>query len=202
MDGAVGGLLEIDMERRHDRSDEEISEARAHAIQGLYDKLVEEQRLEGLVFKDLSAPYYLGEESKSTRYWHKFKPDYFNGSVASDLDVILIGGYFATGLRQSGKPSGLLCACVDSEDPERFFPLCKVSMGSIDRERASELLKATGFKTNEDSDDNGNDKWFRGDRDGKVVPEFVSRRSYQSGNDNSGWRVQKKDCKLTSWTAT
>lgn len=193
--GEITGLSEIDMTRRHGRLDEDISEARAHAVQELYDIMVEQQRLEGLVFKDLSAPYFLGEESKSTRYWHKFKPDYFDGSFASDLDVIIVGGYFATGLRQSGQPSALLCACVDSEDHELFFPLCKVNLGSIDRDKASELLKVTGFKKNDDDNDN-DDKWFRSKRDDKVVPEFVSRRSFQSGNENNGWKVQKKDCKL------
>lgn len=195
---SILGLSEIDQERRHGRSDEQISEARAQAVQSLYDIMVDEQRLEGLIFKDLSAPYYLGEESKSMRYWHKFKPDYFNGSMASDLDVVVIGGYYATGRKQSGKPSGLLCACVDSEDSERFFPVCKVSLLSIDRAQSNELLAATGYPT--DNDD-GNDeteninRWEKADRLSKSTPDFVSMRSYQTGNDNNGWRVQKKDCK-------
>lgn len=203
--GAIRGLPEIDMERRHGRSDDQISEARACAIQRLYDIMVEEQRLEGLVFKDLSAPYNLGEESKSMRYWHKFKPDYFNGSAASDLDVIIFGGYYATGRKQSGKPAGLLCACVDSEDPERFFPICKVSLGSIDRVQSNELLRATGYPADDDDEDDGTgnaNKWEKGDWSSKYIPEFVSRRSYQSGDDNNGWRVQKKDCKLTISTTT
>lgn len=204
LSGTIRGIPEIDVERRHDISDEEISQARAYAIQGLYDTMVEEQRLEGLVFKDLSAPYFLGEESKSTRYWHKFKPDYFNGSVASDLDVIIIAGYYATGLRQSGKPSAVLCACVDSEDPERFLPLCKVSLGSIDRMQSNELLRATGYPGGVDDDEDGSgisNKWENSDWAAKYFPEFVSSRSFQSGNDGKGWRVQKKDCKSTSSTA-
>ncbi len=56
-----------------------------------YKEIVEDQRLEGLLFKDLSAPYVLGDKSKELRYWHKFKPDYFEGSSASDLDLV-VGG--------------------------------------------------------------------------------------------------------------
>jgi ATP dependent DNA ligase domain len=198
LSGVINGIAQIDTERRHDRSDEQISEARAHAIQSLYENMVEEQRLEGLVFKDLSSPYYLGEESKSTRYWHKFKPDYFNGSAASDLDLVVVGAYYASGLRNSGKPSTLLCACVDSEDSERFFPICKVSLGSVDASQSNELLKTTGYLAN-DSDDEEDfrreNAWERSNWAAKSFPEFLSLRSFQSNNENKGWRVQKKDCK-------
>jgi hypothetical protein len=195
--GSVDALVEIDIKRRQDRSDEQISEARAYAIQRLYDRMVEEQRLEGLIFKDLSAPYYLGEESKSMRYWHKFKPDYFNGSVASDLDLVIIGGYYATGRKQSGKPSAILCACVDSDDPERFFPVCKVSLLSIDRNQSNDLLSVTGYPMDDDDEDGGNgitNKWQKSDWSSKMIPDFVSQRSHQS-EGNVGWRIQKKDCK-------
>lgn len=203
LNGTIANLAEVDEKRRNNRSDEQISQARAHAIQKLYDTVVEKQRQEGLLFKDLNAPYYLGENSKAMRYWHKFKPDYFKGSVASDLDVIIIGAYFATGLRMSGEPSALLCACVDSEDPTggSFYPLCKVNLGSIDRRTSNELLVQTGFKKDGggeggDDDDDFASKWFRGDRDSKSMPDFISNKSSPQDTENRGWRVQKKDCKL------
>jgi len=190
---AVPELSRIDVERRRGLSDEQISQARACAVQELYDCKVEQQRLEGLVFKDLSAPYYLGEESRSLKYWHKFKPDYFNGSVASDLDVVIIGSYFATGLRNQGRPSSFLCACVDSDDRHRFLPLCKVNMGSMDYDTSGKLLKATGFSGSDDEGGNqGRDKWFRSDE----VPDFVSQKSFQAENEGKGWRFVKKDCKF------
>jgi hypothetical protein len=95
------------------------------------------------VWKAWFYPYVLDLESKGLRYWHKFKPDYFNGSVASHFDAIAVGAYFAvsrererelycaaewcciafvrvglnfflqTGMRHSGKPSSLLVACLD-----------------------------------------------------------------------------------------
>lgn len=103
--GVVPGLQRIDVERRRGLSDQQISQCRANAVDKRYKEIVEAQRLEGLLFKDLATPYVLGDISKSLRYWHKFKPDYFNGSSASDLDLVIIGAYFATGL-VSPKASG------------------------------------------------------------------------------------------------
>lgn len=109
--GALTDLESIDIQRRGTRSDEAISHARARMIQEIYQQTVEDQRMEGLVFKDLSAPYVLGEGSRHFRYWLKFKPDYMNGSAASDLDVVLIGAYF-------GK-STTLCG-VSASNPNLF----------------------------------------------------------------------------------
>jgi ATP dependent DNA ligase domain len=199
LSGMIDDIRSVDTLRRYDRSDDQISEARALAIQHLYDITVEQQRLEGLVFKDLSTPYYLGEESKTTRYWHKFKPDYFNGSAASDLDLIVIGSYYASGLRNSGKPSSLLCACVDSEDPELFLPAVKVNLNSVDATESSELLKRTGYRKNDDSDDEDGTRvdnmWQKSDWAAKYYPEFISRKSFQPNNENNGWRAKKNDCK-------
>jgi ATP-dependent DNA ligase len=203
LSGMMDDIATVDALRRDDRSDEQISVARAHAIQRLYDVNVEELRLEGLLFKDLSTPYYLGEESKTTRYWHKFKPDYFNGSAASDLDLIVIGAYYATGLKNSGKPSTILCACVDSDDSEVFLPVVKVSLGSMDHVQASEFLKRTGYRHNDDNniiddDEDGSsgidNRWQKTEWATKYYPEFISRKSYQPNNENNGWRAQKKEC--------
>lgn len=70
--GVFKNIAQVDIERRRGRSDEQISEARATAIHELF-KEIENLRMEGLIFKDLAAPYYLGEESRSLRYWLKFK---------------------------------------------------------------------------------------------------------------------------------
>lgn len=201
LSGSVPNLKEIDMDRRKGLSDEQISQARAYALQKIYDIIVENQRMEGLVFKDLSAPYYLGEESKATRYWHKFKPDYFNGSVASDIDVIVIGAYFATGLRFSGKPSSFLCACIDAEDDEKYLTLCKVNMGSTDNATANRFLEMTGFSASDESisDSNGapaaRNCWFREVDHGKSLPDFLSKRSYQGKSLDGTWRFDKGTCK-------
>ena len=199
LSGTIANQAEIDTKCRNNLLDEQVSQARAHAIQSIYNRVVEQQRQEGLIFKDLNAPYCLGEKSKTMRYAWKFKPDFFNGSSASDLDVIIIGAYYATGLRRSGEPSALLCACVDSEDHASFFPVCKVNLGSIDRKTANDLLRHTGFRKSGDGNDEDDDvdfanKWFQGDKDTKTIPEFVSKKSSPRDAEGNGWRVTKKDC--------
>jgi ATP dependent DNA ligase domain len=93
--GHVPNIAYIDEKQRERLSDEEISQARANAIDRHYKEIVELRRLEGLVFKDLNTPYVLDMESRALRYWFKFKPDYFCGSIASDIDVVVVGAYFA-----------------------------------------------------------------------------------------------------------
>lgn len=184
-------ISNLELERHHRLSDINVSEIRASSINEIYDVMVEDQRMEGLVFKDLACPYYLGEESKGLAYWHKFKPDYHGGSTASDLDLVIIGAYFASGLRFGGQPSSFLCACVDSEDSEVFFPLCKVNAGSMRREVLDDLFVSTGFVKNVETGkyDSGQ-KWFK--RNDRCVPDFVSTRTYQPGVE-SGWKVRKMD---------
>jgi hypothetical protein len=184
----VPGLQRIDIERRRGLSDQQISQCRANAVDKKYKEIVETQRLEGLVFKDLSAPYVLGDKSKELRYWHKFKPDYFEGSSASDLDLVVVGAYFATGLRLAGCISSFLVACVDSDDTSRFVPCCKVSASSIPRELHGKIMNKTGFTSQEGAElELG--RWFRDE----TVPDFVSSKSAQGGNEDGGWRVAKKD---------
>jgi hypothetical protein len=183
----VPGLQRIDIERRRGLSDQQISQCRANAVDKKYKEIVETQRLEGLLFKDLSAPYVLGDKSKALRYWHKFKPDYFEGSSASDLDLVVVGAYFATGLRLAGGISAFLIACVDSDDTSRFVPCCKVSASSIPRELHAKIMNKTGFTSHGEELELG--KWFRDE----TVPDFVSSKSAQGGNEDGGWRVAKKD---------
>jgi ATP-dependent DNA ligase len=114
LNGTIPHLEEIDLKRRAGRTDEKISHARARTVESIYNSSVEVQRMEGLIFKDLTSPYVLGENSRELRYWHKFKPDYFGGGAASDLDLVIIGGYWASGLKLAGKPSAFLCSCVDA----------------------------------------------------------------------------------------
>jgi hypothetical protein len=185
-------IQELDSERRQGLSDDQISLYRAMAADRLYGIMVDDQRMEGLLFKDLCAPYYLGADSKTLAYWLKFKPDYYNGSVASDLDVVIIGAYFASGMRQAGRPSAFLCGCVDSEDSERFFTLCKVNAGSMKYSVLDELFASTGLGKDEDTGRvEIGDKWFM-ESDRKTIPEFVTSRTFQPGQDG-GWRPKKID---------
>jgi hypothetical protein len=85
----------LENQRRQSLSNQDIGEKRAFAVSRHYNRIVDDQRQEGLIFKDLSTPYVLDKVSRSLGYWRKFKPDYFNGSVASDIDLVIIGAYFA-----------------------------------------------------------------------------------------------------------
>lgn len=85
----------LEEQRRQGLSNQDISQKRAHAVSQHYNRIVDDQRQEGLIFKDLSTPYVLDKVSRSLGYWRKFKPDYYNGSVASDIDLVVIGAYFA-----------------------------------------------------------------------------------------------------------
>lgn len=87
---AARNISQIDLERRNGRSDEQISEARASSVHELF-KEIENLRMEGLIFKDLAAPYYLGEESRSMRYWLKFKV-----GVQHSIVIFSIVAFFST----------------------------------------------------------------------------------------------------------
>lgn len=193
--GAVAGNVMIDLKRRNGRSDEQISGERARKTNLHYKYIVETRLQEGLLFKDLATPYVLSDVSKTLAYWHKFKPDYFGGSAASDIDLVIIGAYFASGLRLAGKPSSFLCACVDSNDHELFLPLCKVNAGGVEHDVYNALLDLTGFEQSSDHLHHQTEfgRWFREEPHGKVLPDFVSPTSRQINQDGKGWRFVKRD---------
>lgn len=95
----------LEEERRQGFTNEEVSTKRAHGVGEHYKRIVEDQRQEGLIFKDLSSPYVLDKVSRSLGYWRKFKPDYFNMSAASDLDLVIVGAYFAVSTSNNVDPS-------------------------------------------------------------------------------------------------
>jgi len=181
---SIPDFARIERERRHELpSDEQISQLRARKIDAIYKQICDEQRLEGLIFKDLSAPYYLGDASRHYRYWLKFKPDYHNGSVASDLDLVIIGAYYATGLR-GGMPSSFLCAVVENDDTNFFLPICKVNAGSIESKERGKIFEKTGFKFSKDNPLNVEfGKWF--ELDDKSIPDFISQSygTWKAGRD-------------------
>ena len=86
LDEILPTLGEIDTIRRNNKGDDEIEIERALQVEHIYAQIVEQNCEEGLIFKDLNAPYVLGSRSRSTGYWKKLKPDYENNADASDLD--------------------------------------------------------------------------------------------------------------------
>ncbi|KAG3090274.1 DNA ligase 4 [Phytophthora idaei] len=72
---------------------------------------------EGVIMKDLNAHYMCGESSRKTKKWLKLKPDY--AGMTTNLDVIIVGGFYGTGRRRSGNVSvfllGVLAHSLDEK---------------------------------------------------------------------------------------
>ncbi|XP_009359940.2 DNA ligase 4 isoform X2 [Pyrus x bretschneideri] len=91
-----------------------------------------ENRDEGIVLKDLGSKW---EPSDRSGKWLKLKPDYIR--AGSDLDVLIIGGYYGSG-RRGGVVAqflvGLAERPVSNTYPRRFVSFCRVGTGLSDEE--------------------------------------------------------------------
>ena len=194
--GVVHNIAYIDEQRRNGRKDEDIAEERALALDKNYKFLVETEFEEGCMYKDLAGPYVFG---RSEKYWWKMKAEYEEAGWASDIDVIVLGANYATGLGKAGLLSQFLIGCVDQDSPDfRVMTLGRCSGGGTHRKNLMKLLEITGFKPATASDDVQYGKWFRCENHGQhgAVPEFVSKRSFQRCEgrgdfDVDGWRFKK-----------
>lgn len=96
---------------------------------------------EGVILKDLNSHYMCGESSRQTKKWIKLKPDY--AGMTTDLDVIILGGFYGTGRRRSGDVSvfllGVLSRSLDEASAQAamkpgapcptFYTFVKVGTG-------------------------------------------------------------------------
>ncbi|KAF2069812.1 hypothetical protein CYY_008872 [Polysphondylium violaceum] len=103
-------------------------------------------RDEGIMVKNLNTCYVPGERKDK---WIKIKPEYIDG-VGDDLDLVIIGGYYGSGVgRRGGTISHFLLGVpfipddIDFEDFNQnqsstnniqFFSFCKVGAGYTDQE--------------------------------------------------------------------
>mmetsp|Transcript_30773 Transcript_30773/g.61126 ORF Transcript_30773/g.61126 Transcript_30773/m.61126 type:complete len:842 (+) Transcript_30773:330-2855(+) len=184
----------MNSKRHGGKKHEEIEIKRALALEQCYRNIVETAGQEGLLLKDLASPYYLGSKSRSIGYWWKLKPDYFGSSEVSDVDVLVLGGYFASGMRKAGFLSSLLVGCADNgkwfDKPVKYITLTRVNF----TRSLYDVMKLTGFQKASDYGSLELGKWFESDpKDG--LPDFISPLSYQHGNQNveSGWKPNKRD---------
>eukprot|EP01105_Mastigella_eilhardi_P010104 TRINITY_DN2365_c0_g1_i9.p1 TRINITY_DN2365_c0_g1~~TRINITY_DN2365_c0_g1_i9.p1 ORF type:complete len:411 (-),score=102.92 TRINITY_DN2365_c0_g1_i9:757-1989(-) len=128
-------LLEI-VEQRPSKSTNDIVAALDQAIMN---------REEGIMLKNLDSTYVPAERKNK---WIKLKPEYLDG-VGDDLDVIILGGYYGTGLgRRGGTVSHFMVGVVAEggntgsaadataarQPPTLFYSLAKVGSGYSDRE--------------------------------------------------------------------
>ncbi|KAL0734964.1 hypothetical protein Bca4012_011174 [Brassica carinata] len=107
-----------------------------------------ENRDEGVVLKDLGSKWEPGDRSGK---WLKLKPEYVR--AGSDLDVLIIGGYYGSG-RHGGEVAQFLVALADRADanvyPRRFMSFCRVGTGLSDDELNTVVSKLKPyFRKNE-----------------------------------------------------
>ncbi|KAK1275293.1 DNA ligase 4 [Acorus gramineus] len=102
-----------------------------------------ENRDEGVVLKDLGSKWEPGDRSGK---WLKLKPDYIHAE--SDLDVLIIGGYFGSG-RHGGEVAQFLMGLAERSAPDmypkRFISFCRVGTGLSDDELDALVTKLKPF---------------------------------------------------------
>ncbi|GAB2224918.1 hypothetical protein Drorol1_Dr00005698 [Drosera rotundifolia] len=115
-----------------------------------------ENRDEGIVVKDLGSRWEPGDRSGK---WMKLKPEYVR--AGSDLDVLIIGGYYGSG-RFGGEVAQFLMGLAESSPPNsyprRFISFCRVGTGLSDEERDELVTKLKPY--------------FRKSNSKKGVPSF------------------------------
>ncbi|KAK6147415.1 hypothetical protein DH2020_018327 [Rehmannia glutinosa] len=98
-----------------------------------------ENRDEGIVLKDLGSKW---EPSDRSGKWLKLKPDYIR--AGSDLDVLIIGGYYGSG-RRGGEVAQFLVGLAErpapNTHPRRFVSFCRVGTGLSDEELNAVVTK-------------------------------------------------------------
>ncbi len=95
----------------------------AGELQKFFDESVE-AGLEGIIAKDLNAPYTAGARKFA---WIKLKRSY-SEKLADTLDVVIVGYYFGKGKRTQFGFGGLLTAVYDDEN-NRFRTIAKIGSG-------------------------------------------------------------------------
>ncbi|BFI04909.1 DNA ligase 4 [Marchantia polymorpha subsp. ruderalis] len=105
--------------------------SRAEDVEQFFQQTVE-NREEGIILKDLDSKW---EPTDRSGKWLKLKPDYVH--TGSDLDVLIIGGYYGSG-RRGGQVAQFLLGLAEppkpGQYPTRFFSFCKVGTGLTDEE--------------------------------------------------------------------
>lgn len=116
-----------------------------HSLSDIEDKLWEriDSQEEGLIIKDLSSKWAPGGRDKA---WLKIKPEYL---ATEDLDCVIIGGYYGTGMRRGGKISEYLLGIVKSPSLPGTSPSKVISFSKVGTGMSEELLKTLREKLND-----------------------------------------------------
>lgn len=95
-----------------------------------------ENGLEGIVAKDLAAPYIAGARKFS---WIKLKRSY-RGELSDTLDLVVVGYYLGRGSRAEFKFGGLLCATYNEKN-DTFETVSRIGSGFTE-EQMKELRES------------------------------------------------------------
>ena len=130
-------------------------------ISRIFNEAVE-KALEGIMAKDLNAPYTAGKRGFA---WIKLKKGY---EAADTIDGLVVGYYFGKGSRAKFGFGGFLIA-VYNEDKDRFETIAKVGSGFTEeemeffRQELSKLKSPTPFRA----------LFYKTKPDVWVLPKFV-----------------------------
>ncbi len=113
----------------------------AEQLQKVFDESVA-AGLEGIVAKDLSAPYVAGGRKFA---WIKLKKSYA-GELADTLDLVILGFYYGKGKRTEFGLGGLLTGVYDDEN-NRFKTLAKIGTGFSEKDLAAFREELDKLKT-------------------------------------------------------
>ncbi|XP_043805964.1 DNA ligase 4 isoform X3 [Manihot esculenta] len=109
-----------------------------NAVERFFEETVK-NRDEGIILKDLGSKW---EPSDRSGKWLKMKPEYIQAT--SDLDVLIIGGYYGSG-RHGGEVAQFLVGLAErpapNTFPRRFISFCRVGTGLSDDELAAVVTK-------------------------------------------------------------
>ena len=114
-----------DLFRNHERiqPSEKIETDSAEELEKFFESCVE-RGLEGIVAKDLNAPYIAGARKWS---WIKLKRSY-KGELSDTIDVVILGYYKGRGKRSQFGLGGILVGVYDPDD-DSFKTIAKVGSG-------------------------------------------------------------------------
>lgn len=128
-----------------------------------------ENRDEGIVLKDLGSKW---EPSDRSGKWLKLKPDYIHSG--SDLDVLIIGGYYGSG-RRGGEVAQFLVGLAErpapNTRPRRFVSFCRVGTGLSDEELDAVVSKLKPYFRKYESSKKASPSFYQVTNNSKERPD-------------------------------
>lgn len=97
---------------RHRRIESTDAEDRVERLMDAFESALKDME-EGLMVKDLTGSYILGEKARALQLWIKMKPEF--SDQTTNLDVIVLGAYYSEGKRRSGRIASLLVGVAEPQ---------------------------------------------------------------------------------------